>query len=452
MAEVDTSVYNKLSGGPSMMDKAGSFIQLQQGANVNKLFRSQGAVGKAAQDAIGDDGQIDPTKMRQNIADNPLAMQAAPEGIQASQAMDQARFTLISQQQDFIRNTLGSLAVKPDLSQKDVVDAVGKMLLNKTLTPQQAAVELASAPSEPEQLRGWVNNHLANVLAASEKFNAAYGSPQFVPTVDPKTGKPGLLPVAVPSAPGMQPRVIGQQQTAAPGAPAQPAIENGSIVTGPSAGQAELWKVSTDRYNSSRDAAANYPQQSLVLNKALTNLKKADTGQGSGGLQELKGTILTMARSLGMESVKGIDNNKVASFDEAKKYLTQDNLERGNLLGAGTDSRLDAVFAGSPTTDIDKAAAIQVTKTNLALRRTQQALFEEFKKTGQDPNTFQDWVAENWSANIDPVAFGADLLSKAELKNLVSRMSPEEKQRFAGSIALAIDHKMLSKDKIGTGN
>ena len=69
----------------------------------------------------------------------------------------------------------------------------------------------------------------------------------------------------------------------------------------------------------------------------------------------------------------------VATYERAKKYLTDFVNQNGST---GTNDKLAAGFAGNQSVNISSAAAVDVAKSALALRRMKQAQLDAFERSG----------------------------------------------------------------------
>lgn len=456
----DTSMYNKLTEQPSFMDKAAGFMSLLQGANQNRVAIGQREAGKEIQNAINPlDGTVDSNKLFSGLKANPLVAPAAAEAVQNAQTIeqgkigiDQAKFNLIHNQIDFTRQTLGSLVADPDLTQAKVIEATGKLIAQGIITPQMAATEIASMPKDPAELKKFVLGHLVNTMSAAEKFTNTFGAPQLISGKDQNTGADTLTPVAVPAIPGMPVRVQGAAPapgTEAPGAgaPASPLNQQtGAITTGLPAGQEKAFEDSAAAYQDATKDIAALPARILTLNKALKNLAIADTGKQSGWYNDMKSFLITVA---GPEIAAKIGANpdKVAAYDEAKKYLVQYAQQSAQNFGGGTDSQLATALTANASTDISNMAAQDVVKTNIALERMKLARLNDFKATGQNQNQFTNFSGQ-WGQNIDPVAFSVDLMGRDKLKTYLSGLTPEAKQRFINSVNIGLKTGALDKSAV----
>lgn len=230
---------------------------------------------------------------------------------------------------------------------------------------------------------------------------------------------PGTLVSRVQGPPGPQNQPTSIPQTTA--------IRQGQISVAPPPGVAEAQTAtgqgSGEALNAARQRSFNYRQEVFPLEQAIPALEKlGKTGTGPG--TEETNHIKSFLQSAG---VPGFDADKIKTFDEAKKYLTDFVNQNGNT---GTNDKLAASFAGNPSVGISNAAATDVAKSALALRRMKQAQLVEFEKSGLPDSEYAKW-AGHWQLNHDPRAFGFDMMTPAQRKNVLASF-PEGKDGSVG--------------------
>jgi hypothetical protein len=233
----------------------------------------------------------------------------------------------------------------------------------------------------------------------------------------------GLSPEAmvsrVPGPPGPQGQPVTVPQTSA--------VRAGAMATGlaPGVGEAQVatGAGSGAALNEARHRGLNYRQEVFPLEvaiPALEKLGKTGTGPGTEELNHVKSFL----QSAG---IPGLDADKIKTFDEAKKYLTDFVNQNGNT---GTNDKLAASFAGNPSVGISNAAATDVAKSALALRRMKQAQLVEFEKSGLPDSEFAKW-ASRWQLGHDPRAYGFDMMAPDQRKKVLESL-PEGKNGAPG--------------------
>lgn len=255
--------------------------------------------------------------------------------------------------------------------------------------------------------------------------------------------------------PGVAPASSGAGRPGVP-AIAQPGASVGASINGPGtvlydmtaqqrANQREFdaqkvaGDASADQFSKEGLASSQFNNRTLPLTKAiplLESLGAEGTGPGSDTINHIKSFLQTQGFPIG-------DSNKIMKFDEAKKYLTDYVNQTGN---SGTNDKLAAAFAGNPSVEISNAAAADVAKTALAMQRYNNAMFKSFESKGLTPDKYADH-ARQFSSDIDPRAFGLDLMSPDARKKMAAEMPPgsKEREKFNKSLAIAVATGMVKK-------
>jgi len=240
---------------------------------------------------------------------------------------------------------------------------------------------------------------------------------------DPKNLRNGIATLRTM---GLSPEAMVSRVTGPPGPAGEPvsvpqttAVRTGAMATGlaPGVGEAQVatGQGAGEALNASRQRALNYRQEVFPLEQAIPALEKlGKTGTGPG--TEEFNHVKSFLQSAG---IPGLDTSKIKTFDEAKKYLTDFVNQNGNT---GTNDKLAASFAGNPSVGISNAAATDVAKSALALRRMKQAQLVEFEKSGLPDNQFTKWASQ-WQLAHDPRAYGFDLMSPDQRKKVIESFS-----------------------------
>lgn len=465
MAEVDTSTYPRAEN--NLMQSLGAAAQFRNANEQNKLLKLQQQQGQVG--------------------------------------LDQSKIDLAHKQFGFLSQTLGSLAQDPRIGTAEgpqMLHAATQQLVQQgIITPDIANVELQNMPKDPTQLPQYLRNLNVRVQDAANQFSQIYGTPSMVDngtvmqpaSVSPITGihaigapiqktlspeqrsdlvtttNPQGQTVVIPKSQVLQQSGVNpltampdtsaqnpannlvsppqpvESRPLAPPSSMQPQQGGGVAITPPAGtveGLTKAASVSSDKYAQDAAREANYQQDVLPLEKALPALEAlGDTGTGPGTeqLQEIQSFLTSMGI---LKPTDGLKN-----FDEARKYLVQYARSAGDT---GTNDKLAAAFAGNSSIGISNAAAKDVVKTNLALRRMQNAQIRAFTATGKNPAEYSKWATE-FNANNDPVAFGFDLMSGAERKKYFAKMSQADKQKFLSSLATATKLGIVAPPSVNQG-
>ncbi|KAA3504594.1 hypothetical protein DXM27_05110 [Rhizobium rhizogenes] len=465
MAEVDTSFYPK--------------------ANPNALLDTLSTVATVKN--LGEQNKL-------------LQLQQTRQGIDT----EQARVNLAHQQFGILSQTLGSLAQDPRIATADgpgILQSTTQQLIKQgILSPEMANEEMGAIPANPADIPQYLQNLNVRVQSAADQFSKVYGSPTMVDngssitpaTVSPITGVRAIgAPIQHTLGPAQRGELVqttdnqgrtvlvpkGQileqagvnPLTATPEAapqgnmlapPPQP-VERGNlapvqqeqprssigVVTSPAAGQIEAQsrtaQASADRYSDDTARERTYQQEVLPLEKALPALEAlgtTGTGPGTEQLQEMKSFLTSMGIMNPSEELK--------NYDEARKYLVQYARGAGDT---GTNDKLAAAFAGNPSLGISNAAAVDVVKTALSLRRMQNGQVRAFTQTGLPESSYTKWSTE-WNAQNDPVAYGFDLMKPSDRAKYFSKLSEADKKKFLSSLQTATSLGLVAPPSVNNGS
>jgi len=170
-----------------------------------------------------------------------------------------------------------------------------------------------------------------------------------------------------------------------------------------------------------------------MLQNASTALANAQTGTGADKLNAVRGVIATL----------GGPADKVASYDEANKYLTQYAQTKAASFGHGTDSQLAAALAGNGNTKISNLAAQDVVKVNLGLERMEQARMKAWESAGLQPSQYGQWKSQ-WGSQVDPRVFVADQMDPSKVQGMVKGMNPKEQATFRTQYNWAVQNGFIN--------
>lgn len=448
MAEIDTSSYPRPTAGPSALDTIGKL----QGLKQQEQQIQSGAI-----------------------------------------AIDKQKLDLVNQGIQYLVREVN--AIDPTTATPEDFFRIGQNAVNqKFLTPEAYSQFVKTIPSNKADIPKFKNEYLQRAMTVGEMINWHYGNQGTIGTgqtiqpvaTSPKPGFGGVrstgMPIQMqvpPTAQGVnennQPTFVGPQTpqlapntVAAPppvGIPVAPPTFNKNFPGGdPLVGSRNPAQNIADRFPNiprgmpvqsppgvaeaemaagtgsgaqlveDRRRAANFQREIFPLAQAIPALEKLGpkgTGPGTETLNHLK--------SFAISNVPGVKESDftgtVKDYDIAKKYLTDFVNQTGN---SGTNDKLAAAFAGNPSVGISNAAAVDVAKSALALRRMQQAQILEFEQKGMPASQYSKWAAKRIN-EYDPRAFGVDLMSqeaKLKLRKQLDR-NPKEKERFERSLKLA---------------
>lgn len=305
---------------------------------------------------------------------------------QLLQTANQQRMLELQQSQaNDLRSTASSLINTPGLSQAQLKAAIADRARQLNINP---ASPIIGTMLQRYSGSNWKDNLKLDATSAI----GVPGITARTPTID-KTGAGSSVPeTAVIGQP--LPTSLGPAATAAAGAAGGAA---GALVGG------------------EQTANADYRRQVTPLEQAIPELErlgKTGTGPGTAELNQIKSFL----QSLG---IPGFDPDKITNYDKANKYLTDWVRQNGDVT---TNDKLAASFSSSPSTHISNAAAVDVAKTALALRRMKYMQLRQFQESGLTPDQYPAWAAK-WNAQHDPRAFGFDQMTVPQRKAVLKTVT-----------------------------
>ena len=178
-----------------------------------------------------------------------------------------------------------------------------------------------------------------------------------------------------------------------------------------------------------------YPAEAAL--KGVQELGTREVGPGTPALNDLKSAIITWLPNADKDTI-----NKVGTFQETRKYLSQIARTSGNT---GTNDQLAAAFEANPSITMSKAATENVLKSVIALRKMQHAQTLLAESEGVKPEEYSKWVAKNQN-NFDARAFGFDIMSGEAKKKLATELKkdPEALKKFEYSLQFAHDADLIA--------
>lgn len=392
---------------------------------------------------------------------------------------------------------------KTDVTKK-LWDTLGRLTKGDAMSAQHAVQFMQQFPTDPRQQALAIRNVHAQTLDALQRGRAYIGEVQGVPigggvkfeqtpayggapprdigyiqnTLSPETrvtdpntlqkdyvGGTGNPPIQGPagaptnllgnygpapasSRPSRQPireRNGASVRSAQPGSPyagSPAAPQSGRIMAEPPPGEAEAKRAAGEGSGgalvNARQRAMNYQQEVFPLEQAIPALEKLGTkgtGPGTESINNLKSFVLSNIPGADFKGLK----DDVAAYDKAKKYLVDFVNQNGN---AGTNDKLAASFAGNPSVNISNAAAVDVAKSALALRRMKQAQLAAFEQSGLPESEFGKF-ASKWNMTADPRAYGFDMMTPAQRRAVIESLPKGKRELFQLNVQDAAEQGLI---------
>jgi hypothetical protein len=366
--------------------------------------------------------------------------------------IDQQKFDLAMKNIGAVNSTISGLLGDPDVGKADIskkiIDATTRLVKDNVYSAQHVTEALKSMPTDPSQQANWLRNIYSQTQSAEQRAQSFFGSPNVInsgsqQTITQVPGYPGLpvqqrgtynnqLPPTTPQVQG-DPSKPGYGQGGYVGPAGPPGIQPGPGSAPPSG-----FPSAPVPAPAARTAAPNYQQEVNPLEQAIPALEKLGTkgtGPGTDSINHLKSFVLSNVPGADFKGLK----DDVATYDKAKKYLTDFVNQNGN---SGTNDKLAAAFAGSPSTTISNAAAVDVAKTALALRRFKQAQLVSFETSGKPDADFAK-EAGKFAREHDPRAYGFDLMTPAQRKTTLESIPKNKRELFMMDVQDAVQQGIL---------
>lgn len=398
-------------------------------------------------------------------------------------AIDTNKLSLARDQLNAFRGMLAPLLNKPDLSTQDVTDLATQGISEKLFTPQQAAAELAKFPrnGSAQDKQRFVQDMYVRSLETGKQIDMVLGPVQGVGTGGGTTfvQQPGLpnrpsmqrggvsntAPVGTPfynPASRQQEKTMEGQPGVFTPSPGTPAVNNAppsatgknqdraasgdvfpGVKTAPAApplgeteGASAAGGQSGTLLANDRANAADFNRQIFPLTQAIPALEalgKKGTGPGAEEFNQVKSFLQTLG-------IPGFDQNKIKTFDEARKYLV--DWINANSSGQ-TNDRLAAAFSSNANVGISNAAAVDVAKAALAIRKLKQAQVLAFEATGKPESEYSRW-ASTWNKSQDPRVYGFDQMKPEQRAAVIKSLPAAKRAQFMLDVQKAEDMGLIS--------
>lgn len=466
MAEVDTSSYPKGALPVSPLEVAGKLGSLQQqklsidqakldqaNQGLTYMTRAMGALGPDAPKDAYIKAAADAVKLGL-VPENQLQVfvqkaQAAPN----SKAFYDEFMTTAASHQEQLNYHIGK--------NKDIED--NSTIYSGVERPASKGGGFVPATKMAVQPPPTQQNVDTRQTLPNGQSNPNYGQPGIIGASAPSGVVPAgpSLPVASPAggpvAPQPRPRGLPVEPISKPAVsgPTGPTIQRGTefddrfrggpIATGLAPGVSgaieTVGKQSGQDYATDLTRAKTFQNDIYPMHRVLDILKEEGPkafGPGTEGLNSVKSALVTWLPNVDQKTIDGVSN-----FEQAKKYLVQAARTAGNT---GTNDQLAAAFEANPNVKMSGATIENVVKSNIALRRMQQAQTMLFGQQKLPPSEYSKWISENQNS-LDPRAFGFDMMDATAKKKLIDSLGKDKKayQKFETSLQFAHDADLIEK-------
>jgi len=457
------------------------FNPLQQALSIAQ-FRALNASGLAQQQQLDANratsaayqqatdpttGQVDNNKLVGILSQDPAAAYNLPQVIQGINTQKQQQQTLQTGQldqsikaQSALRQGLGSLLTKPDLSPQDVQSFATTQLQAGAITPQVYQAELQSMPQDPQQLRQWVSQHYMSALSGETQLHAML--PQYAQiNTGPATVAVNLNPMAAGGGVGTvgytvqnglspsdaaspvtvnqngQPVMITKGQFAgaqggagaSPGQGAAPTVPGqlpgGGFSAAPPLGADKIAGDAATRYGNLQQAAGQAKGLMQTYDLAAQAVQSTLAGKGANAALNVPALLNTFGIQAGSDAVK---NNQLLT-----NYLNSAADQAASSLGlSGSDSRLAAAKAGQPDPANMNAPALlesiqHVKGLQQAVLDRQQATTNFLAQNGNNTSALPQFETK-WNQSFNPdVSYVRSLGDPAAQQAALQKLKAEGK-------------------------
>jgi hypothetical protein len=103
-----------------------------------------------------------------------------------------------------------------------------------------------------------------------------------------------------------------------------------------------------------------------------------------------------------------------------------------------TNDKLAAAFSSNASTKISNAAAVDVAKSALALRKMKQAQLEQFEGSGLPESQYGKWAAR-WNREQDPRIYGWDSMNDGQRRKLLQSVTGPKRDLMIMQLHKAAD-------------
>lgn len=232
--------------------------------------------------------------------------------------------------------------------------------------------------------------------------------------------------------------------------PASSGVQPGGYVTDLSPVQ----QASQQEYNLARSAAGSFYDRVYPLTQAIQLLQKlgeGGTGPGSERLNEMFSAYITMAPEQFKKLWKP-DAERVAQFDEIRKYLNEYAQNKANQanLGPHTNAGLETTQSANPSVNISNLASTKLAIKELALQRMNHAGYLNSLQQGIPSEQWSDYLPK-YKSTVDPRAYTLDVLTPAERNQLfdeVGKADPEQVKRFMDAVNFGFNNRIMDRPPV----
>lgn len=467
------------SGGGNLLQTLAGATQLR---GVQQQQQANVAASQAYREATDPTtGQIDYNRLTALLSQGdaaynlPQIQAQINEGRNSALNYDKGKLELAQKRTDLLSGGFGGLLAKGSFQPADVMGIASQGIRLGLFTPEEAIAFTSDMPNDPSQLQNWAKqkyvgfsqdaDRLKTLMPQTQVINT--GGQQVITPINPLTGGPigqqtvfnnTLTPgqatenvqVFDPSTGTMRTITKAQQLqmqgggmggglppagggglgsgriNAAPGAP--------GLQAAPALGSAEaaqvVGKASAENSQVLQRSADAAPQSIYQFQNMRAVLPDIDTGPGTDWRNQA--AAFATAISPEIASKIGFDPQKVASYEEFKKYATQAAQATLAGLGEGTDSKLASAVSANPGTNLSKLGNQHLIDVLIAGQRATLAKNQAWQASGLPPEQYNKFSTQ-WSKEIDPRVFAAQDMDATARYKMLDSLPKKDQETFKRS-------------------
>ncbi len=479
--------------GGNLLQTLAGVTQLRGQQQTQEANIAASAAYKAATDPVT--GQVDYGKLSAALSQGPAAynlpaiQQQVNEARNSKLTYDKNKFELAQKQAETIANGFGGILASGDITPTAIYKLAGQAISQNLASPEDIVKFTADMPTDPAQLRGWVQqkylgfsdnvDKLKTLMPQTQTINT--GAQQVVATFDPLTGKATgqntvfnnqMSPEAAAQptqvfdpATGTMRNVTRQQfaDMAGGGAaqmPGQAPAAGGGLGSGrmiapqgapglqaaPALGSSEaaqvIGKGAAEQSLNLANQAGAAPQAIYQFQNMREALKDINVGPGTDW--RTQAASFAQALSPDLAARLGVDPQKIASREEFKKFATQATQATLASLGEGTDAKLASAAAANPGTSLSKLGNEQLIDVLVAGQRAIVAKNQAWQSSGLPPEQFNKFSGQ-WNKDVDPRLFTLQDMPREKAIAMRNSLKPSEQKAFDSSYNKAVQTGLIQR-------
>lgn len=391
-----------------------NLMQLQQ---RQQELNARNAIGRATQNAITPSGDFDPSAAMSAVKSDPNAAFGAPDAVstllqqrQLQIANGTQQFEQYAKQNRFVADSIGSIADDPHLNANTVRNVVTTAARNTNIPSGILAGWLNGLPTNPKQLRGYMQT-LRNMVQGSSETATPTDVVGYTQEGAPIHGTRGQFGYNAAGGIAAPPPGFGERQTG-------------------------FAQMDTALAKNLADAAEGSQGRRAILGNLEDALDKFTSGPGADYSKVAKSFI---NRNIPLPAGWQFDPKSIASQEEfLKQSQTLAQQQFAAIGGTGTDAKFASAFETNPNdtlSQLGNKGIIKLLKGNEDALQAKNSAW--LNASGLNPNLSYRQFSAYFNSQFDPRVFQFKYMSKAERNEYVGKMDQNDFQRLMTDIGAA---------------